>query len=808
MKKLVLKTILLLLLIFPLKIKALEDGVYIIHSAIDDSYVLDVNKAISGNGINISLWKSHGGIGQKFVIKKNGDYYEIMSAINEKYVLDANGGIFKNSVNIQLWGRNQGNAQKWVIKEASDGYYNIISYNTNYYIDSCGGIAKNGTNIHLWSSNNALAQKFRFEKFTDIKKTIDGGVYTISLANNDDMVIDIYSGKFSNLTNIELYERNNGKAQLFYIDYIDNGYYVIKSYYDTNYVLDVEGSKRNNETNVELYNYGKSNNQYWVLKETTDGYYNIISKCNYLALDVYGGKASSGTNIQTYELHNSPGQKFKFNEVDKYQFKDLDNGFYFINTIKDSKKVLDINSGIMEENRNIAIYDLQYNLNQKWYIEYLDDGYYKILSNKDSNYSLQQNNDNIDIGIYKEADNQKWEIIKCSGGYYLKSKIGEYITLDSGNTSNNINIETSDFLGEKKQKFNFIKTANGVSQKVLPDGIYRISSALDNSMLLDVDGSNKNNGTKIKLWKTHGGTNQKFKITYLNNGYYSIKTLLDLEKVLDVEKSSISNGANVSIYSNNNTINQQWIIKDAGDGYYNIISNCGGNYLDVAGSSTQNGTKVLLWESTGNKNQKFRFINSSKDTIVIDVSSHQGKIDWDKVNKSGIYGVILRIGSWTNEDRRFSEYLSEVKRLGIPYGIYLFSCASSDNGINKEIEFAKSMISKYDIKPTLGIFYDIEDWYTSPTDSSDLLSKDRYDVIIRSFIDSISSFVNYNYKVKVYANLYYANNKFNEYARSQIDWIAQYNKTCSYKGDYSLWQYTDSGTVNGINGYVDMNYLY
>ena len=57
-------------------------------------------------------------------------------------------------------------------------------------------------------------------------------------------------------------------------------------------------------------------------------------------------------------------------------------------------------------------------------------------------------------------------------------------------------------------------------------------------------------------------------------------------------------------------------------------------------------------------------------------------------------------------------------------------------------------------------------------------------------------------------NLYYANNKFNDYARSQIDWIAQYNSECSYTGNYSLWQFTSSATLDGIKGYVDMSYLH
>ena len=216
-----------------------------------------------------------------------------------------------------------------------------------------------------------------------------------------------------------------------------------------------------------------------------------------------------------------------------------------------------------------------------------------------------------------------------------------------------------------------------------------------------------------------------------------------------------------------------------------------------------------MYNCNNSNAQKFRFIKSEKETRVIDVSYHQGQIDWNKVYNSGIYGVILRIGYWNTEDSRFKEYISEVKRFGIPYGIYLFSYASTTNGVNIEADFTKEIIKKYNLNPTLGIYYDLEDWYTSPNDKSDNLSKEQYDSIALNFINSVSSYVGNKYKVKIYANLNYINNRLGNYAKSQVDWVAQYYvSNCGYKGSYSLWQYTDSETLDGINGFVDMNYLY
>ena len=216
-----------------------------------------------------------------------------------------------------------------------------------------------------------------------------------------------------------------------------------------------------------------------------------------------------------------------------------------------------------------------------------------------------------------------------------------------------------------------------------------------------------------------------------------------------------------------------------------------------------------MYEFNGTKAQKFKIRKVKDKNYVMDVSTHQGQIDWNKVYNTGIYGVILRIGYWNTEDQRFKENIAEVKRLGIPYGIYIFSYANTEGGAGIEADFTKNIISKYNLNPTLGIYYDLEDWYISADNTSNTLSKDQYDNIARTYINSVSSHVGNKYKVKIYADLNHVNNRFGSYAKGESDWIAQYNNTgCTYKGRYSMWQYTSSATLDGVRGYVDMSILY
>ena len=815
MKKIGLSLVMIMsLFMFCFKVHAnnqvIEDGIYVIHSASNENYVLDIaNGNIRNNG-NVQLYQRNHTDAQKFKIKNLGDgYYEISSYKNQNYVLDVADGKLENNGNVQLYQRNNTNAQKWRIRSLEDGYYEICSYNESLTLDIKNGKIMNSSNIQLYEKNSTIAQKFKLEKIFFGEKSIENGLYTISSALDSNKVLDIANGNVSNFSNIQLYQRNNTNAQKWYIYYLGNGYYSIKSYSNLNYVIDVASAGKTNGTNTQLYQNNNSEAQKWIIRQGIDGYYNIISPISNLSIDVANGSSANGSNIWLYAYNGTQAQRFKFDKVIEKGEKSIDDGCYYIKTNLDSNKVLDISGGTIKENNNIQIYQWNYSLAQKWDVKYLGDGYYSILSDKDNEYGLEYDNEhnNVALNKYTGKSNQKWIIRKSVNGYYLITLDGKYVDIKNGSSSNGTNVGIYDFNGSNAQKFNLKRTFNGLSERSIDDGIYRIVSGLNPLMTLDIKNGSSLNGTNVQLYQSNGSNAQKWQVKYLSNGYYKISSLIDLTKQLDVQNGMENYGANVQIYANNNSMSQEWIIKDVGDGYYNIVSNINGLYLDVTNAQVINGNNIQLWKKNDNIAQKFKFIKSDIKTKILDVSYHQGTIDWDKVADSGIYGVILRIGYYKTEDERFSEYIKEVKRLGVPYGIYLYSYSSTTNGANIEADFTKNMISKYDLNPTLGIYYDIEHWTTSSEDSYNI-SKSQYDNIIGTYINNVSNYVGTKYKVKVYTYTNYANNYLGDYSRSQIDWIADYRSSCGYKGNYSLWQYTSEATLDGIRGFVDMSYLY
>jgi GH25 family lysozyme M1 (1,4-beta-N-acetylmuramidase) len=95
--------------------------------------------------------------------------------------------------------------------------------------------------------------------------------------------------------------------------------------------------------------------------------------------------------------------------------------------------------------------------------------------------------------------------------------------------------------------------------------------------------------------------------------------------------------------------------------------------------------------------------------IVIDVSEHQGKIDWEKV-KPNIDAALLRVGYGSDiasqDDKQWARNVSECERLGIPWGAWLYSYANTPDKIQSEIAHIKRLLSGH--KPSLPVFYDLE----------------------------------------------------------------------------------------------------
>ncbi len=187
----------------------------------------------------------------------------------------------------------------------------------------------------------------------------------------------------------------------------------------------------------------------------------------------------------------------------------------------------------------------------------------------------------------------------------------------------------------------------------------------------------------------------------------------------------------------------------------------------------------------------------------IDVSTYQGKIDWEKVKAAGIKFAIIRIGpAYGQIDDCFERNASECDRLGIPYGIYYYSYARTVSEANRDADRVFTWLGSH--RPQLPIYYDIEDDWINPNNL--VISKQTLTTNINTFCSRIKAG---GFTAGIYSSTSWYRNFLDDSSLRQWDtWVAQWWDHCTYEGSYSLWQYSSEGSVPGIEGNVDMNYAY
>lgn len=186
----------------------------------------------------------------------------------------------------------------------------------------------------------------------------------------------------------------------------------------------------------------------------------------------------------------------------------------------------------------------------------------------------------------------------------------------------------------------------------------------------------------------------------------------------------------------------------------------------------------------------------------IDVSNHQGKIDWEKVKSNDIKFAILRAGygsKSTQKDTRFEENYTGCKENNIPVGAYWYSYALTVTAAEKEadrcLETLKNKTFEYPI------FFDIEDR------TQLALSKDLIQKMTAAFCNKLEK---KGYWAGLYSYKSFLENNFTaDFFERYATWVAHTGvEKTTFKYSHGIWQYSHTGKVSGIKGKVDLNYSY
>ena len=357
-------------------------GQWIISSAWDSKYVIDLYGGSTNNGSAIQIFTNNNSQAQAWKLMKvknvreeldelasknkntlcDGTYF-ISSSKNTSYVLDVSNGSKNNFGNIWLFKNNGTVAQAWTVKHDSKGYVTFINVGSNKAIDVYDGKAKNYQNISQYTSNNSYAQKWIVTK--------DNMGYKIMSAIDKNYVLDLYNGSVNNGTNIQVYQSNGTVAQRWKFDKyvkptvetarqkmdkmakeynanITESTYVISNYTQPKYVLDVSNGSKNSGANIWVFQSNNTNAQKWKVKKDSVGYITFINIGSNKALDVYNGSAKDETNIWQFNYNDSYAQKW----IAK---KNTDGSLTFLSALN-SKYVLDVSTGAVRNTQNIQLY--------------------------------------------------------------------------------------------------------------------------------------------------------------------------------------------------------------------------------------------------------------------------------------------------------------------------------------------------------------------------------------------------------------------------------------------------------------------
>lgn len=182
----------------------------------------------------------------------------------------------------------------------------------------------------------------------------------------------------------------------------------------------------------------------------------------------------------------------------------------------------------------------------------------------------------------------------------------------------------------------------------------------------------------------------------------------------------------------------------------------------------------------------------------IDVSVHNGDIDWKKVKNAGIQFAILRAGygrELSQKDARFEANYRNAKAAGIPVGAYWYSYAMSEDEARLEADVFLSVIKGKQLE--MPVYFDLEEKKQFD------LGKEKVSAIMRVFLEKVE-------KAGYFVGLYGSASSLKTHTADDIKsrytiWLAHWTQQTNYGGAYGIWQYSSEGKVNGISGNVDLN---
>ncbi len=344
--------------------------------------------------------------------------------------------------------------------------------------------------------------------------------------------------------------------------------------------------------------------------------------------------------------------------------QEIQDGAYVISCAKDDSYVIDVDGASLNSTANIHIWKRNEGLNQRFYISYEGNGYYKI-TNINSGKVLDVNEASTESGAniqqYENNDSsaQRWKIIKNEDGTYtfIAQCSEKALDVNGAIYENGTNVQQYDSNNTSAQKFNLEET------DIINEGVVSIRKADSINKVIDVKDNSSRSGEEIQLYEKNGSLAQRFEIHKVKNDEVRIRTIssggwLTEEEMqegssvvqlgnnstpvtdantwkvewndgitfknkesglyLCVDENNADNGTKIKVSEKStNQVDQRFLVvkEELLEGWYEIESALG-TFIDLDSAKSNSGTNIHMWARNSQNNQKFKFTKSGDGYII------------------------------------------------------------------------------------------------------------------------------------------------------------------------------------------------
>lgn len=348
--------------------------------------------------------------------------------------------------------------------------------------------------------------------------------------------------------------------------------------------------------------------------------------------------------------------------------------------------------------------------------------------------------------------------------------------------------------------------------KIVPDNLVSIEDGyLING---DKEYDYKDTGEQTVTIDYQDTKKHKGKYDVIINIVDSVKPVLSISNNLYVLKDNEIDVCKRAFYADNADRNiacqVMGDIDTTKEGKYKVnvkVTDASGNYVDkdVVVNVIEKFEETPEVEIVPDKIEDMILKYKTEDTLIgIDVSNHQGDIDWETVKNSGVEFAFIRIGYGHNreakimEDEKFRKNLEGARNVGLKVGLYFYSYATEIWEAEEQANWIVKTLNGEKID--LPIVFDYETWKSFPTYNINIVDLNK---VAKRFLDILydNGYEGMNYSSKYYLNTIW---NISEYPT----WLAHYVSKTNYDKDFKVWQFSNTGEVPGINGLVDLDVLY